>query len=78
MVPAAYGTLCSTVGSMVTNPTAAMAADTDWHSVADELASALRQSLLRNPSLPGWAWTAGQDALKRYDGVATPDGPTSS
>jgi hypothetical protein len=40
---------------------------TDWRSVADELATALRQALLRNPSLPAWAWEQGQAALGRYD-----------
>jgi len=41
---------------------------TDWRGVADELATALRQALLRNPSLPAWAWERGQAALDRYDG----------
>lgn len=40
---------------------------TDWRAVADELAIALRQALLRNPTLPVWAWDQGQAALLRYD-----------
>ena len=43
------------------------ATETDWHAVADQLATALRQALLRNPSLPAWAWDQGQAALNRYD-----------
>ena len=43
---------------------------TDWRAVADELATALRQALLRNPSLPAWAWAQGQAALERYDTAA--------
>ncbi len=44
--------------------------ETDWRAVADELATALRQALLRNPSLPAWAWEQGQAALGRYDNAS--------
>ena len=43
---------------------------TDWRAVADELATALRQALVRNPSLPAWAWAQGQAALERYDNAS--------
>jgi hypothetical protein len=43
------------------------ATGTDWRAVADELATALREALLRNPTLPARAWDQGQAALGRYD-----------
>ena len=48
-------------------PSTVTAEGTDWRGVADELGTALRQALLRNPSLPAWAWEQGQAALRRYD-----------
>lgn len=45
------------------------ATGTEWQAVADDLATALRQALLRNPSLPARAWAQGQAALRRYDDV---------
>lgn len=52
---------------MIAGDTSKVATGADWRTVADELATALRQALLRNPSLPAWAWDQGQAALKRYD-----------
>lgn len=49
---------------------AVAATETDWRDVADELATALRQALLRNPTLPAWAWEQGQAALGRYDNAS--------
>jgi hypothetical protein len=49
------------------DPSTEAVTGTDWRSVADELATALRQALLRNPSLPAWAWEQGQTALQGYD-----------
>ncbi len=47
--------------------TATTATDIDWRAVADELAIALRQAILRNPTLPAWAWEQAQKAIGRYD-----------
>lgn len=54
----------------VSDPSTVTANGTDWRAVADELGTALRQALLRNPSLPAWAWEQGQAALNRYDSAA--------
>ena len=55
---------------MITDASTVTATGTDWRAVADELATALRQALLRNPSLPAWAWDQGQAALGRYDNAS--------
>jgi hypothetical protein len=57
----------------------------DWQAVADELAGALRTTMLRNPSLAPRDWDRASAALDRYngatDGVAvefrTPSNPDS-
>ena len=42
---------------------------TDWQAVADELAHALRATMLRNPSLATRDWNRASVALERYDGA---------
>ena len=42
----------------------------DWPAVADELASALRTTMLRNPSLAARDWDRASAALERYEGAA--------
>ena len=41
----------------------------DWQAVADELAGALRTTMLRNPSLAARDWDRASAALARYDGA---------
>ena len=41
----------------------------DWQAVADELAGALRTTMLRNPSLMPRDWDRASAALERYDGA---------
>lgn len=41
----------------------------DWQAVADELAGALRTTMLRNPSLTARDWHRASAALERYDGA---------
>jgi hypothetical protein len=38
-----------------------------WRSVADELASALRATILRNPTVTVRDWDQAQAALARYE-----------
>jgi hypothetical protein len=38
-----------------------------WRSVADELASALRATILRNPGVTARDWDQAQTALGRYE-----------
>jgi hypothetical protein len=38
-----------------------------WQSVADELASALRATILRNPTVTARDWAQAQAALARYE-----------
>jgi hypothetical protein len=38
-----------------------------WQSVADELASALRATILRNPTVGARDWDQAQAALGRYE-----------
>jgi hypothetical protein len=42
----------------------------DWQAVADELAGALRTTMLRNPNLTAQDWDRASAALKRYDEAA--------
>jgi hypothetical protein len=42
----------------------------DWQAVADELAGALRTTMLRNPNLTARDWDRASAALERYDGAA--------
>jgi hypothetical protein len=42
----------------------------DWQAVADELAGALRTTMLRNPTLAARDWDRATAALERYDGAA--------
>jgi hypothetical protein len=41
--------------------------EADWQSVADELAEALRQTMLRNPFLTAPGWDRARAALSRYE-----------
>jgi hypothetical protein len=41
----------------------------DWQAVADELAGALRTTMLRNPSLAARDWDRASAALERYEGA---------
>lgn len=41
----------------------------DWQAVADELAGALRTTMLRNPTLMARDWDRASAALERYDGA---------
>ena len=41
----------------------------DWQAVADELAGALRTTMLRNPTLMPRDWDRASAALERYDGA---------
>jgi hypothetical protein len=50
--------------------TAGIMTDTvDWQAVADELAGALRTTMLRNPTLAARDWDRATAALERYDGA---------
>lgn len=57
---------------MPPEPTAIVTTDTtvDWQAVADELAGALRTTMLRNPTLAARDWDRATAALERYDGAA--------
>ncbi len=56
---------------MPSEPVAIVMADNtiDWQAVADELAGALRTTMLRNPSLAARDWGRASAALERYDGA---------
>ena len=41
----------------------------DWQAVADELAGALRTTMLRNPKLAARDWDRASAALERYEGA---------
>ena len=41
--------------------------ETGWRSVADELATALRATILRNPTVTSRDWERAQAALGRYE-----------
>ena len=41
--------------------------DAGWRRVADELASALRATILRNPTVTARDWEQAQAALGRYE-----------
>ena len=41
--------------------------ETDWQAVANELADALRQTMLRNPFLTAPGWDRARAALGRYE-----------
>ena len=49
----------------------------DWQAVADELAGALRTTMLRNPSLPARDWDRASGALERYDAASGPGRETT-
>jgi hypothetical protein len=57
--------------------------EVEWRSVADELASALRATILRNPSVAAKDWDRAEAALGRYEEaggerpVALPEHPES-
>jgi len=52
--------------------------DVDWRAVADELASALGETMLRNPNLTSRGWDRGHGALQRYDSAAGADAQGSA
>ena len=56
---------------MPPEPTAIVMTDNtiDWQAVADELAGALRTTMLRNPTLAARDWDRASAALERYDGA---------
>ena len=41
--------------------------EVDWRAMADELASALEETMLRNPTLTPRGWERGHAALEHYD-----------
>ncbi len=47
--------------------------EADWRGVADELATALRAMMLRNPTVTALDWNRAETALGRYEraGLAT-------
>ena len=49
-------------------------ANDDWRAVADDLAGALLQTMVRNPTLTTRAWQQGQAALQRYQRATGGDG----
>jgi 2-keto-3-deoxy-6-phosphogluconate aldolase len=56
---------------MPPEPTGTVTTDNtiDWQAVADELAGALRTTMLRNPILAARDWDRASAALERYDGA---------
>ena len=56
---------------MQSEPTAIVMPDNaiDWQAVADELAGALRTTMLRNPNLVPRDWDRASAALERYEGA---------
>src|SRR5688572_2838294 len=45
----------------------------DWQAVADQLAGALREAMLRNPALNAGGWARAHAALGRYEDAAGTD-----
>ena len=55
---------------MPSEPSATLMENTiDWQAVADELAGALRTTMLRNPTLTARDWARASAALERYEGA---------
>ena len=55
---------------MPSEPSATLTEKTiDWQAVADELAGALRTTMLRNPTLTARDWARASAALERYEGA---------
>lgn len=55
---------------MPSEPSATLTENTiDWQAVADELAGALRTTMLRNPTLTPRDWARASAALERYEGA---------
>ena len=48
------------------SPTATITGS-DWKALADELASALRATILRNPTVTSYDWDRARTALERYE-----------
>jgi hypothetical protein len=46
----------------------------DWQAVADELAGALRTTMVRNPNLSVRDWDRASAALEQYDGAHSRNG----
>ena len=42
----------------------------DWRAVADQLAGALQETMLRNPNLSARDWGRAHAALQQYEGAA--------
>lgn len=43
----------------------------EWRAVADELAGALRATILRNPTVTARDWNQARAALERYEHAGT-------
>ena len=52
--------------------------EVDWRALADELASALEETMLRNPNLTSRGWDRGHGALQRYDSASGADAQGSA
>ncbi len=68
--------------STSTSASTATITGADWQAVANELAGALRATILRNPSVSARDWNQAKAALERYEnaagggpGVPAPDLP---
>jgi len=54
--------------------------ESDWRAIADELARALQETMLRNPTLTARDWNRAHAALGRYEdaGGRMPSGPADA
>jgi len=52
--------------------------EVDWRALADELARALEETMLRNPNLTSRNWDRGHGALQRYDSASAADAQGSA
>jgi hypothetical protein len=54
--------------------------EADWRAIADELARALQETMLRNPTLTARDWNRAEAALGRYEhaGGKVPSGPANA
>jgi hypothetical protein len=50
----------------------------DWQSVADELAGALRATILRNPTVKARDWERAKTALEGYERAGGGTGPVAA
>jgi hypothetical protein len=49
--------------------------DQGWQAIADELAAALRTTMLRNPTVSALDWSRAQTALGHYESAGGPVPP---